>query len=651
MVVMVLLRVVSGSVLRNYDETAVPTESPMKGEAKQRQSYLYAGEYLWMQQGASCMRFYEKPTVDDDDVRRETSPTVHACQRLCDATAEFDCECVHYFDATNHCYLFNQSECVSARKFNSSRWAELLGKNSAWGRVAITSTVSISVTQSLDNQDTDSPSTSAPDESESDSGSDGPHRVFKSNVQVSTKSPSILLSPIHALYLMLPLMVLISLLFLYQHLNHKRQEKALIQKREDEKNLSSKPLVQSDCEMLKIDESRRADYVEVKRPPSDWQRGKMLGRGSFGKVFIALCPDGAMLAVKAIELGQNLTPSQLKMVTKEIKVLSELDHYSIVTCIGCRFDPVLSELHIFMEYMPGGSLGQLVRKLGTPLRESTAASYIRQTLEGVAYMHNKGIVHRDLKGDNILLSATGTVKLADFGASSYLHSEVGCLSGDANVGTPLWMAPEVIAKTSQPTPASDVWAVGIVTCEVLNQGKTPWAQFDNNMQALYHIARWKLPLPGPNLPTSLSPVCYTFLEECHRLEPTKRLLAKALLNHSWLASARDSVVSPPSPSPLIERSEDLQELYKSNLESSGRTRSGSNVTDSAHIAQNGSLHSLGGANDFATVSLVSSPEDATHSLSTYEGSRIITPPPSEPSNTACIKPDQVDLAVSDDLTE
>ena len=660
--------------------SSVAAEEKGGGDTAARTGYVYAGQTVWVETPEhSCLRWY----AGASDPSHQSKPdSLHGCQKDCDAAAESRaCEFVHYFVSSKICMMFNQSECgwdgQPEKGKKNQLWEDLVGPNSAWRRVNISKTYTLSLTETgtwpgaVDGEQSND-GAAAPTKPEevtaSPSNKSIPHRPYedpgeyRQRVHAGTlRQPSILLTPVHALYLFAPLLLLMAFLYVYQHVRFRRyRDEMLMHNEAREASAQGK-------DMLAI----HADHVgpacvEVKRPPSEWQRGRMLGRGSFGKVYIALCPDGGMLAVKTIELGHNLSPGQLKAVTKEIQVLSDLDHESIVSCIGCRFDPIVTELQIFMEYMPGGSLGQLVRKLGTPLRESTAASYVRQAVSGVAYMHSKSIVHRDIKGDNILVGATGAVKLADFGASSYLSSEVGCLSGDqttCNVGTPLWMAPEVIAKASKPTTASDIWAVGIVTCELLNQGKTPWATFDNNMQALYHIARWQLPLPGPNLPADLSAGCCAFLKRCHDLSPTARPSAALLLEDEWLTPQRERACT--SPSPIIETSHDLQAHYNrcrdgSDASSGSNTRAsvpavepatpntppGGDVASAAVAgaspqqlqAQAGGGAPLAmtdsastnpgagctlGVRDFTTVSLVSTPDEE---WSSYEGSRAISPP-------------------------
>ncbi|KAJ9436570.1 Mitogen-activated protein kinase kinase kinase A [Diplonema papillatum] len=216
-----------------------------------------------------------------------------------------------------------------------------------------------------------------------------------------------------------------------------------------------------------------------------------------------------------------------------------------------------------MEYMPGGSLGALVRKLGVNLKESTAVLYMRQILNGVAFMHSRGVLHRDIKGDNILLAADGTVKLGDLGACGSLQAR---MSLGANVGTPLWMAPEVISRAQSFSTASDVWALGIVAVEVLNQGRPPWPAYETSYQALYAISKWARPLP-PDVPGHLGESCLSFLRHCHDPVPASRLSASELLRHAWLDPPAHAPRVPDDETGLaaiVESDRDLRFLYDKN---------------------------------------------------------------------------------------
>ena len=127
--------------------------------------------------------------------------------------------------------------------------------------------------------------------------------------------------------------------------------------------------------------------------------------------------------------------------------------------------------------------------------ESLVALYMSQTLQGLLYLHEQGVIHRDIKGANILTTKDGVVKLADFGVAT----RTAGLQQSAVVGTPYWMAPEVI-ELSGATTASDVWSVGCTVVELLD-GKPPYGSLQP-MSALFHIVHDE----HPPLPESVSAV-------------------------------------------------------------------------------------------------------------------------------------------------
>ena len=243
----------------------------------------------------------------------------------------------------------------------------------------------------------------------------------------------------------------------------------------------------------------------------NWQKGELLGVGAFGRVYNALDKDtGQMLAVKQVTLaGGPQTSSRqfmehLRSLETEISLLRPLNHPNIVRCYGCERDG--DELNIFLELVPGGSITNMLQKFGA-FSESMVAVYTKQILTGLEYLHANRIIHRDIKGANILVDADGIVKLADFGASKQLQNVMGASVQQQSLkGTPYWMAPEVIKQTGHGRQA-DIWSVGCTMIEMLT-GKPPWSHCDTQVSALFHIASSKDP---PKLPTDISSVCSSFL--------------------------------------------------------------------------------------------------------------------------------------------
>jgi serine/threonine protein kinase len=153
-------------------------------------------------------------------------------------------------------------------------------------------------------------------------------------------------------------------------------------------------------------------------------------------------------------------------------LLSQLEHKNIVRYVGHSFRD--SNINIFLELMAGGSISSLLKKYGS-FNERLIQIYTNQILQGLEYLHINNIVHRDIKGGNVLVDKNGTCKLADFGNSKRLYSE---LEDDNQIkGTAHWMAPEVI-KQNKYGRYSDIWSLGCTIIEMAT-GSPPWSQYKN----------------------------------------------------------------------------------------------------------------------------------------------------------------------------
>ncbi|PWA48524.1 MAP3K epsilon protein kinase 1 [Artemisia annua] len=233
----------------------------------------------------------------------------------------------------------------------------------------------------------------------------------------------------------------------------------------------------------------------------------MLGDGIGRKVFKGLdLENGNSVAIKQVSL-ENIAEKDLDMVM-------------------CEIDGALVNLR----YVENGSLANMIkpRNFG-PLPEPLVASYVAQVLEGLVYLHEQGVVHRDIKGANILTTKEGLVKLADFGVAHKLTE--GDITTHSVVGTPYWMAPEVI-EMSGVCAASDIWSVGCTVIELLT-GVPPYYKLQP-MPALFKIVQDD----NPPIPNDLSPGVTDFLSHCFRKDARLRPGAKTLLSHTWIQSFR-----------------------------------------------------------------------------------------------------------------
>lgn len=177
------------------------------------------------------------------------------------------------------------------------------------------------------------------------------------------------------------------------------------------------------------------------------------------------------------------------------------------------------------EYCENGSLTAICKKFGK-FPESLCQIYICQVLEGLLYLHEQGVIHRDIKGSNILATKEGSIKLADFGVATRVGGHDRSV-----VGSPYWMAPEVVEQSGATT-ASDIWSVGCVVIELL-EGQPPYHELEP-MPALFRIVNDDC----PPLPDSASPVVRDFLLQCFQKDSNLRISARKLLRHPWMVAAR-----------------------------------------------------------------------------------------------------------------
>ncbi|XP_028972041.1 mitogen-activated protein kinase kinase kinase 22 isoform X2 [Esox lucius] len=266
------------------------------------------------------------------------------------------------------------------------------------------------------------------------------------------------------------------------------------------------------------------------RAPVNWRQGKLLGRGAFGEVYLCYDADtGRELAAKQVPFDPDCqeTSKEVNALECEIQLLKNLHHERIVQYYGSTRDLEQRKLTIFVEFMPGGSIKDQLKSYGA-LTEKVTRRYTRQILQGVFYLHSNMIVHRDIKGANILRDSSGNVKLGDFGASKRIQTI--CMSGTgikSVTGTPYWMSPEVINGEGYGRKA-DVWSVACTVVEMLTQ-KPPWAEYEA-MAAIFKIATQPT---KPLLPESVSDAARDFIRQvfvAEELRPT----AESLLSHPFV---------------------------------------------------------------------------------------------------------------------
>ena len=280
--------------------------------------------------------------------------------------------------------------------------------------------------------------------------------------------------------------------------------------------------------------------------PANWMKGSLIGEGSFGSVFLALhAITGELMAVKQVEIpsatkGTEFDQRKNTMVTAlkhEIELLQGMHHPNIVQYLGTAADD--QHLNIFLEYVPGGSIATMLKQYNT-FQEPLVKNFVRQILAGLSYLHSKDIIHRDIKGANILVDNKGGVKISDFGiskrveASHVLGSRAsggggGHINRPSLQGSVYWMAPEVVRQTAH-TKKADIWGLGCLVVEMFI-GAHPFPDC-SQLQAIFAIGSNKARPPAPE---HVSQDAVEFLDMTFQIDYEKRPSADELLKCKFLA--------------------------------------------------------------------------------------------------------------------
>jgi hypothetical protein len=261
-----------------------------------------------------------------------------------------------------------------------------------------------------------------------------------------------------------------------------------------------------------------------------WVVGDILYESANSTIYKAFnINDGNIFVVKKYNCENG---TKCENYFNEVKIYENLNHPNIIKYIFS--EQISSYYFLYLEYIPGGSIKNMIEQFGG-FNEILIKKYTKQILSGLKYLHDKKIIHRDIKCANILIGNRGMIKLTDFGCSKKISMKLAKKDSSSNgeyctslKGTIPWCAPEVICHKKYGKKA-DIWSLGCTLIEMT--GNQPWGNIENIFQVMNKIGKSNL---TPEIPDYLSDNFKNFLKLCFKRDPKQRANLKTLIKHSFI---------------------------------------------------------------------------------------------------------------------
>eukprot|EP01022_Parablepharisma_sp_SALTPOND_P025584 TRINITY_DN5_c0_g2_i1.p1 TRINITY_DN5_c0_g2~~TRINITY_DN5_c0_g2_i1.p1 ORF type:complete len:1045 (-),score=116.51 TRINITY_DN5_c0_g2_i1:7703-10837(-) len=296
-------------------------------------------------------------------------------------------------------------------------------------------------------------------------------------------------------------------------------------------NLAKMEYAKEVAELTKYIKEYFKEHKEAPPTTANFYRiGKLLGKGAFGKVNLGMHKlTGKMVAIKSINKQYLTDESSKKKVMQEYSILKQMRHPSIIR-LHETFESAKRILFV-IELCCGGDLLTYVRKR-RKLKEEPARCMFHHLIEGLQYCHQKGVLHRDIKLDNILLNATGHIKICDFGVSKVVKPGERLTE---QCGTPAYIAPEILKNRGYEGFGVDIWSAGVVLYAML-YGTVPFKA--NNMKDLH-----KLITKGKySLKDGITDEAKDLLRRMLECDPRRRIPIPAIFKHKWMQGDMKAVI-------------------------------------------------------------------------------------------------------------